>query len=1000
MNFRSPVLARVALLSVLLGCAPWVAAQSNLTYVGTRQAVSYQGQIDRACPFPESPIRVAGTLPSNLRLSIQQNMIGCPAVNFYGTIELMHPAAVSGTVAGSVFNPTPAPDSPLAMSFNGTAQTLDPGSETHDFWVDLDISGGLAPGARCMGGFPHDMATNSGNFLDTLTCAFPSLTIVSGSQVMSGGRLVEFSAQVMTHVVLDTGHGGVRCCDNRGGKYDVTFTTVYKFALEGGEVSPAALSFSAVMGGPRPGLQSFTVKSLAGTSAFTAMPAGLTPSGPVPAWLSLDSMSGMTPALIAVRVDPGGLDVGMYGGRIQVTIGNAAPVDVMVSLEITAGTPELDVAPSRLRFGARSSAPGTVEQPLLISNKGGGAPIDFTASVRDGSTWIKSLAPASGQAAGEPTLVRVQVDSTGLAAGVYADAIQVKSAAGNREIPVTLVVNGAGPLISLGTTGAFFPARQNQGSSQVNSIRVRNLGDSSSTVNWTAKVNRGTGVVKLGQTTGSSTVGRASMLDLSLADGATASAGARYALIEVADPQARNSPQYVVAVVNVTSGTPPVPLLLRSLTSAGVRLDVSSAQPVAYTAATGFPDALGLSVAPASGTVSSATPATLQISSTKTPPPGVYYGTITAAIGDQVSSVITSVIVPPTAADVPGRPADGCTPTRVAVIPSGIPNHFSIPAGWPATLTALLANDCGTGEPDGSIVATFSNGDPPITLTGDRAAVFSATWQPSASQADTTVKLTGTSGGLMPATLEITGDVEANAAAPPVLAPGGLLHNLNPVVGEPLAPGTVTQIYGDNLAAEAESASAVPLPTVLSGTEAIIGPASAPLYFISKMQLTAQLPAELDANQSYAALVAVHDAFTLPETVDVVPVAPGTVAFIDGRLVAQHADFSLVSPENPATPGEALTIYLVGMGATDPAVASGVASPADPLAYAKVKPVVTVDGQTAELFFWGLTPNGVGLYQINFAVPQTARAGELDVVITQDGVEANATRLVVAAPAP
>jgi len=56
---------------------------------------------------------------------------------------------------------------------------------------------------------------------------------------------------------------------------------------------------------------------------------------------------------------------------------------------------------------------------------------------------------------------------------------------------------------------------------------------------------------------------------------------------------------------------------------------------------------------------------------------------------------------------------------------------------------------------------------------------------------------------------------------------------------------------------------------------------------------------------------------------------------------------------------------------------------------------LTVDGQAADVVFAGLTPGGVGLYQINFIVPANARAGNLDVDITQAGVKANATKLVV-----
>jgi uncharacterized protein (TIGR03437 family) len=46
--------------------------------------------------------------------------------------------------------------------------------------------------------------------------------------------------------------------------------------------------------------------------------------------------------------------------------------------------------------------------------------------------------------------------------------------------------------------------------------------------------------------------------------------------------------------------------------------------------------------------------------------------------------------------------------------------------------------------------------------------------------------------------------------------------------------------------------------------------------------------------------------------------------------------------------------------------------------------------------FAGLTPGGVGLYQINFQVPPGARTGvPLDVVVKQGSATANVTKLTV-----
>ena len=95
--------------------------------------------------------------------------------------------------------------------------------------------------------------------------------------------------------------------------------------------------------------------------------------------------------------------------------------------------------------------------------------------------------------------------------------------------------------------------------------------------------------------------------------------------------------------------------------------------------------------------------------------------------------------------------------------------------------------------------------------------------------------------------------------------------------------------------------------------------------------------------------------------------------------------------------GELLVMYLVGLGATNPVVPSGAASPITPLARPVKDVSVSIDGQPAQIAFSGMTPGGVGLAQINFYVPANARLNApLDVVVTQDGVPANTTKLTVA----
>src|SRR5262249_12121766 len=162
----------------------------------------------------------------------------------------------------------------------------------------------------------------------------------------------------------------------------------------------------------------------------------------------------------------------------------------------------------------------------------------------------------------------------------------------------------------------------------------------------------------------------------------------------------------------------------------------------------------------------------------------------------------------------------------------------------------------------------------------------------------------------------------------------------------------------------------------------------APLFYISDGLLDVQVPVELTPNRQYSIVASSNGAFTLPQSIDVVPYQPGVAQFADGTVIAQiSGTTTLINATNPAKPNQNLTIYLAGMGATNPLVASGQPTPSQQVPVT-LSPVVTLDGQLVSFNYAGLTPTGVGLYQINITVPANARAGLLDLVVTQNGIPA------------
>jgi uncharacterized protein (TIGR03437 family) len=182
----------------------------------------------------------------------------------------------------------------------------------------------------------------------------------------------------------------------------------------------------------------------------------------------------------------------------------------------------------------------------------------------------------------------------------------------------------------------------------------------------------------------------------------------------------------------------------------------------------------------------------------------------------------------------------------------------------------------------------------------------------------------------------------------------------------------------------------------MNGVSVQIGGIQAPLFYVSAGQINAQIPFELDPSKQYQVVVNANGALTAPQTIQLTPATPGLAAFPDGSVIAQHwADSSLITAASPATPGEYIVLYLVGMGPTDYAVASGGASPANPLARVASAPVVTLGGNPAPAIFAGLTPGSVGLYQIDLQAPDAPVGGNLTLTVSQGGVASNITILPV-----
>jgi uncharacterized protein (TIGR03437 family) len=765
-------------------------------------------------------------------------------------------------------------------------------------------------------------------------------------------------------------------------------------------LSAGGLTFTAVRGGAAPPVQTVSVIS----SARDSIPFSASPDAP---WLTA-AASGTTPGRIDVGVDQTGLAAGNYSGTITVNSPNRSPLTIKVSLTVKETPGILQASPAALQFFSDGTEQ-TSGQNIYVRNTGAGA-LRFTVSTD--APWL-SVGPASGTVSPNAgTTLLATANLIGLAPGSYLSNIEIDSPGGTARIAVSLLVSMK-PKLILSAAGILLQARQGNGVSGASPITFSVASSNSTTVHWSAETIGGEGWLSLVNAQGTATNSSPGIVSFTVTSAALPK-GAYYALIRVTAPEVFNSPQNFEVVLNIVDAvaTPlpdPVPAGL-VFTAAGanppsqkVTVFTSSDQPAPFQVAVSTETGAGwLSAAPLAGTISTAAPAQVAVSvNAGNLKPGIYRGSVHISISNlAVRTVSITLIVTQQASEaslgatLADTPQASCTPANLVVTQTGLPGNFSTPAAWPRAIAVQLADDCGSAVPSGKVVAEFSNGDPPLSLnlSDSKSATYATTWTPAHAATQLTVTAQATAPGLQSATAKIVGAVSDTVA--PILAKNGTLHNLFPQAGAPLAPGTIVQIFGSGLAATTGSTN-VPLPTVLNGTSVVIGGQLAPLYYVSSNQINAQLPVDLVPGQEYQVLVVANNAYTTPESIRIAPATPGIARFANGVVIAQHSDFTLVTQDSPAKPGEYLVAYLAGMGLTDTPVGTGAQAPSSPLAAVNISAAVAIDGTTAPILFAGLTPGFVGLYQINFQVPADTKTGNRKLEITQAGQAANVSVLPV-----
>lgn len=240
---------------------------------------------------------------------------------------------------------------------------------------------------------------------------------------------------------------------------------------------------------------------------------------------------------------------------------------------------------------------------------------------------------------------------------------------------------------------------------------------------------------------------------------------------------------------------------------------------------------------------------------------------------------------------------------------------------------------------------------------------------------------------------------------------------LNPVVNSasltpaPLAPGALVTISAAGLTQASDAAldgADEPLPKKLGGVEVILDGSALPLLSVSPTEIHAQFPYDIINRSSSSLFIRSEQEKGAVVTsnavaVSLIPASPGLFAFSGKEPrpgMALHGT-SPVTANNPAHPGDAITLWGAGLGAVIAAEASesgavaGVPN-AQPDSLVQVPVTATVNGMPGEVLSAVIPQGSIGIYEVRILLPRDFSVeGSATLAISQDGHQSNTITIPV-----
>lgn len=691
----------------------------------------------------------------------------------------------------------------------------------------------------------------------------------------------------------------------------------------------------------------------------------------------------------------------LVGGGYAPDMGSAELFDPLTRLFEPTG---------RMTSGARASALGTLLPSGQVLVTGGKDSFELATSTAE----LYDPTSATFSVTGSMTVGRDGFAGVLLQDGrffVYGGATSVCCSYGLSSSEIyTPTVEG----LVTSQTGLTFQFAQGNSTAQSQSVAVLST---SATIPWTVSVHtyEGGNWLSVSTTTGNSVPGAAPTTLTITANPAGLAAQTYYGSVTLTPTDNVHPPVSIAIVLNIVpAGTTAPPVVSPSgivltgtpgatLAPQSVTISNLTSLPINFTTAVSNTP-LFFSVTPSSVTIPAAQSATLKITPNITGlTAGAYKGTITLAFGDGSKQIVQLLLVlsPGAASSGPSvhrLTTSTCTPSKLLPIFTSIGSGFNVLAAWPISINVEVVDDCANAITTGSVIVSFTDSDPPIALLSTGTGNWAGTWVPQNNATGFTARADAQQSPLT-GTVQINGGVSSNPTVP-VISTGGVVSSGD--FSSPPAQGLLVSIFGSGLA-DSGVGGTLPLGNQIGSTQVLLGNELLPLLYASNTLINVLIPYDVPLNTTQQLIVQHASAISVPVKTAVFSAAPSILSTNGSGsgqghiyVLTPQGGQTLADQNAPATAGNNIVIYCIGLGAVNPPVTGGSISPSSPLANATLPVTVTFGGVTATAAFAGLTPGEAGLYQINVTIPPGVPTGSQVPVTISAGAASSSSAIYMA----